>query len=39
MVGEKLEHFQGKGTDLSALESHIEEYLKADGFHGPDLRR
>jgi len=32
MVGEKLEHFQGKGTDLSALEAHIEEYLKADGF-------
>jgi hypothetical protein len=32
MVGEKLEHFEGKGTDLSALGSHIEEYLKGDGF-------
>jgi len=32
MVGEKVEHFQGKGTDLSALQSHIEEYLKTDGF-------
>jgi len=32
MVGEKLEHFEGKGTDLSALQSHIEEYLKSDGF-------
>lgn len=32
MVGEKLEHFEGKGTDLSALQSHIEEYLKTDGF-------
>jgi len=32
MVGEKLEHFQGKGTDLSALGSHIEDYLKTDGF-------
>jgi hypothetical protein len=32
VVGEKLEHFQGKGTELSVLQSHIEEYLKADGF-------
>jgi hypothetical protein len=32
MVGEKVEHFQGKGTELSALQSHIEEYLKTDGF-------
>jgi hypothetical protein len=32
MIGDKLEHFQGKGTDLSALQSHIEEYLKADRF-------
>ena len=32
MVGEKVDHFQGKGTDLSALQSHIEEYLKTDGF-------
>jgi hypothetical protein len=32
MIGDKEEHFQGKGTDLSALQSHIEEYLKTDGF-------
>jgi hypothetical protein len=32
MVGEKVEHFQGKGTDLSALQAHIEDYLKKDGF-------
>ena len=32
MIGEKVEHFQGKGTDQGALESHIEEYLKKDGF-------
>ena len=32
MVGEKVEQFQGKGTDLKALQSHIEQYLKADGF-------
>jgi hypothetical protein len=32
MVGEKVEHFEGKGTDLQALQSHIEDYLKKDGF-------
>jgi len=32
MIGDKQEHFQDKGTDLSALQSHIEEYLKNDGF-------
>jgi hypothetical protein len=32
MVGSKVEHFEAKGTDLSALHSHIEEYLKGDGF-------
>lgn len=32
MVGEKVEQFQGKGTDLGSLQSHIEGYLKADGF-------
>ena len=32
MLGDKQEHFEGKGTDLGALQSHIEEYLKADGF-------
>jgi hypothetical protein len=32
MLGDKSEHFEGKGTDLSALETHVEEYLKSDGF-------
>jgi len=32
MIGDKQEQFQGKGTDLSALQSHIEEYLTSDGF-------
>jgi hypothetical protein len=32
MIGEKVEHFQGKGTDLEALQSHVTEYLKDDGF-------
>ena len=32
MIGDKEEHFHGKGTDLSALKAHIEEYLKTDGF-------
>jgi hypothetical protein len=32
MIGVKEEHFEGKGTQLDALEAHIEEYLKKDGF-------
>lgn len=32
MLGDKAEHFAGKGTDLSALQSHVEEYLKTNGF-------
>jgi predicted ATPase len=32
MLGDKEERFQGKGTDLGALQSHIEGYLKSDGF-------
>lgn len=32
MIGEKQERFQDKGTDLAALQSHIEAYLKADSF-------
>ncbi len=32
MIGERVEHFQGKGTDLAALQSHIEGYLKNAGF-------
>lgn len=32
MLGDKEEHFEGKGTDLAALAAHIEEYLKNDKF-------
>jgi hypothetical protein len=32
MVGEKVQHFQGKGTDLSALDGKIANYLKSEGF-------
>jgi hypothetical protein len=32
MIGERVEHFEGKGTDLSVLQSHIEGYLKQNGF-------
>ncbi len=32
MIGDKVERFQGKGKDPSAVQSHIEEYLKSDGF-------
>ena len=32
MIGEKVQHFQGKGTDLGALQSKIESYLQAEGF-------
>lgn len=32
MLGNKEEHFEGKGTDLGALQTHLEEYLKANGF-------
>ena len=32
MIADKVEHFQGKGKDPSAVQSHIEEYLKTDGF-------
>jgi hypothetical protein len=32
MIGEKVERFQGKAKDPSAVQSHIEEYLKTDGF-------
>ena len=33
MLGDRQEHFEGKGTDISALQSHIETYLKDNGFH------
>ncbi len=32
MIGEKVEQFQNKGTDLGGLQGKIEEYLKAEGF-------
>ncbi len=32
MIGDKTERFQGKGKDLSAVQSHIEDYLKTEGF-------
>jgi hypothetical protein len=32
MLGDKVERFQGKGRDPDAVRSHIEDYLKADGF-------
>ena len=32
MIGDKEKTFSGKGTDLAALQSHIEDYLKKEGF-------
>ena len=32
MIGEKVQHFEGKQTDLDGLEGKIEEYLTAEGF-------
>ena len=32
MIGDKELHFTGKETDLGGLASHVEEYLKKDGF-------
>jgi hypothetical protein len=32
MLGDKVEHFQGKGKSPGDVVAHIEEYLKADGF-------
>jgi predicted ATPase len=32
MIGEKVEQFQNKGTDLSGLQAKVEEYLKSEGF-------
>jgi len=31
-IGEKVLHFQGKGTDLSTLQLKIENYLRNDVF-------
>ncbi len=32
MIGEKVQQFQGKGTDLNDLQGKIESYLQAEGF-------
>jgi hypothetical protein len=32
MIGEQVEHFQGKGTNLDALRDKITGYLKGQGF-------
>lgn len=32
MIGEKVQQFTGKGTDLSGLQGKIESYLKSEGF-------
>jgi len=32
MIGDKVERFQGKNRDPGAVQAHIEEYLKNDGF-------
>ena len=31
-LGDKTLHFQGKGTDLNALQQKVQEYLTSDGF-------
>ena len=31
-IGEKVLHFQGKGSDLSTVQLKIENYLKSEGF-------
>jgi hypothetical protein len=32
MIGEKIQHFQAKHTNLAQLQGQIEDYLKTDGF-------
>ena len=32
MIGEKVQHFQGKATDLGDLQSRIASYLQSEGF-------
>jgi predicted ATPase len=32
VIGDKVQHFQGKQTDLEGLESKIEDYLTSEGF-------
>ncbi len=31
-IGEKVQHYEGKNTDLAVLQTKIEDYLKGDGF-------
>lgn len=31
-IGDKTLHFQGKSTDLGALQEKIQDYLRSDGF-------
>ncbi len=37
MLGDKSEHFEGKGTDLSALESHLDGVLEERRIHRPNV--
>ncbi|HUY70726.1 MAG TPA: hypothetical protein VMV08_00655 [Gaiellaceae bacterium] len=32
MIGEKVQQFQSKGTDLNELQGKIESYLRSEGF-------
>ena len=32
MIGEKVQHFQGKSTDLNELQGKIASYLQSEGF-------
>jgi hypothetical protein len=32
MIGEKIQHFQGKGTNIEALPGRIAAYLESEGF-------
>ena len=32
MIGEKVQRYQGKGTDLNHLADQIQQYLKGNGF-------
>ena len=32
MIGEKVQQFQGKGTDLDGLQGKIQSYLQSEGF-------
>ncbi len=32
MIGEKVRHYEGKNTDLNALQVKIQQYLEGDGF-------